>query len=571
MPVQLPFVPEPNPDEILGSWLARVALLNGSGAWRALLEDIGYGAKIQSPLFDMPEYSPRFAALIAALGRDYEPAMLQLSTLPYWLTFDATDWETSRMPGMAHTPRFSGFRGTRRSSTRSLGIARSNGSARKPRYCPKCLEADVAEQGAAYWHRAHQLPNVLFCHRHNVPLRTACPRCGHTVVMVSSKLVRLPALRCSCGESLYATPSAGKHHAPYLMLARLSAEALSVGLPRWDRDQVRAHLRSVLQQRDHQGKGQYQAAIEAAFGTWRRVSQEGFEPTATRGIQHPELKLHYHFSAGQAPECCALMAALKLEFADIIPEFSRCSPQWRRGLAKGVPRSSWDVQRARDEILRRCAIRPGRPPSAHRMPYWFLRLNDPEWLLEAFPSVRAEPIPTVEADRTVIHRMASDRATSDQRRRAITTCPAGMRAACRDKAWFHDQLEALRSQGVQSVYKLRADSMLERSRTLKSALEAMLNSPQRPVRIFATSLGYAVGLSQSQVREVIRKFPELKAAIAAANADKHRRQVPWAAKLLHEQGQSLSLESILRQASLPTYARNFELARDAIAALQSAA
>lgn len=55
MPVvfRLPYVPQPYPDEILGSWLARVFLQNGNGVWRPLMEAAGYGTKLQVPLFDL--------------------------------------------------------------------------------------------------------------------------------------------------------------------------------------------------------------------------------------------------------------------------------------------------------------------------------------------------------------------------------------------------------------------------------------------------------------------------------------------------------------------------------------
>lgn len=568
MPVRLPFVPEPNPDEILGSWLARVALLNGGGAWRAFIEDLGYGPKVDHSFFDLPDYSSRFAALIAALGREYEPTMLKLSTLPYWLTFDAADLATSRMPGMTATPQLGSYRGILRSSIQSMGIARSSGEARRPRYCPKCLNVDAAEHGAAYWHRAHQLPNIFFCHLHKVRLRTACPSCGVSVAMTNQQLIRLPVLHCACGANLCASSDAEESSASYLMLAKLSFEALSVGQPHWNRDQVRTYLRAVMREGGGKRLRQYQGIIESAFGTWRSANKASYEPEAARRTQNEDFRLCYHFSMSHAPECCALMAAMNLEFADVIPGFIRASPHGTKGHKKAVTSGSWDVQRARSEILRGCAEQPGRPPSRHRRPYWFLRLNDPEWLLSTFPSVLVEAIPDLEADRVVICQLIANDAKSATRRRVIIRdSPAGLRALFRDEVWLRNQLTTLRSQGVQSACKQRTDVDLERLQALNSALEEILKSPQRPFRIFATTLGSAVGLSHSQTGEVIRKFPELKMAIESANEDKHRRQVLWAVNQLREHGQPLSLKAILRKASLPTYARNFEFARAALEAL----
>ncbi len=37
-------------------------------------------------------------------------------------------------------------------------------------YCPDCVEADRQEWGEPYWHRSHQCPGVMLCHKHLVPL-----------------------------------------------------------------------------------------------------------------------------------------------------------------------------------------------------------------------------------------------------------------------------------------------------------------------------------------------------------------------------------------------------------------
>jgi len=38
------------------------------------------------------------------------------------------------------------------------------------RYCPQCVKDDTENCGEAYWHRVHQLPGVLFCPIHHVPV-----------------------------------------------------------------------------------------------------------------------------------------------------------------------------------------------------------------------------------------------------------------------------------------------------------------------------------------------------------------------------------------------------------------
>ncbi|MBD9679487.1 TniQ family protein [Pseudomonas sp. PDM18] len=38
------------------------------------------------------------------------------------------------------------------------------------KYCPLCLDSDIEDFGAAYWHRAHQCPGVSCCWKHSVEL-----------------------------------------------------------------------------------------------------------------------------------------------------------------------------------------------------------------------------------------------------------------------------------------------------------------------------------------------------------------------------------------------------------------
>jgi hypothetical protein len=39
------------------------------------------------------------------------------------------------------------------------------------RFCLKCLQEDSNKYGETYWHRLHQIPGVLFCPSHKIPLQ----------------------------------------------------------------------------------------------------------------------------------------------------------------------------------------------------------------------------------------------------------------------------------------------------------------------------------------------------------------------------------------------------------------
>ncbi len=39
------------------------------------------------------------------------------------------------------------------------------------KFCPFCITNDKIYYGVSYWHRSHQMPGVILCHKHNEPLR----------------------------------------------------------------------------------------------------------------------------------------------------------------------------------------------------------------------------------------------------------------------------------------------------------------------------------------------------------------------------------------------------------------
>ncbi len=388
----LPFVPNPNPDEILGSWLARVALHNGRGAWRAVLEDVGLGRKIESPVFDMVPHNGKLEGLLHALGTGYERAMLELTTLPYWLTFDAVEQGVSSIPGMPRTPALSDGRGGPRSSMPKMGIGYSGGRALSPRFCPECLKMDFETCGEPYWHRTHQILNVVVCHLHGVPLRSKCPKCDIPIALGARSLIPLPRMRCECGSDLCVTPPTPEVQENYLKLAKLSAQALARPLPYGKRLQIRGFFLGVLRHRLGAGHGRYLHAIQQAFGNWAAAKHSHSQVLRGSICQYPDFILRKHLCVSRAPEYCALMAALDLGFSEVAASLVETPPPQRPGKRKRVPTHEWTTQSAKDDILRRVAERPTLPRSLSCLPYWFLRLNEPQWLAQTFSTSFANPI-----------------------------------------------------------------------------------------------------------------------------------------------------------------------------------
>jgi hypothetical protein len=208
--VHIPYIPFPYPDEILGSWLARVYLHLGRGTWVKLIEEAGYHQKIAAPLFDMVTYTEKLGRLLVVLGTNYEKAIIDLTTLPYWLSFEAAKTGDGVLPGTIDIPRLvNSFRGSQELGITHRGLACMKGHALRFRYCAACLKYDYASTGEVYWHRAHQLPNTFFCHHHLCRLATSCPKCGLNIGVPSTKLTPLPRLVCACGYDLRRMPALG--------------------------------------------------------------------------------------------------------------------------------------------------------------------------------------------------------------------------------------------------------------------------------------------------------------------------------------------------------------------------
>ncbi|MEJ1937927.1 TniQ family protein, partial [Nostoc sp. NIES-2111] len=168
--LRIPYVPTAYPDELLASLLTRLILHNGSGLWRSLLEESGYGRRTISPFFAPQMQDDKFDRLLAALGYTYSDMLRELTVLPFWMAFNnATD------------VRFQVRLDTSQGPLTTLSRLGSRQVTPGARYCPSCLTEDTETYGEPYLHRQHQLPVVIVCPRHGAMLRFSCPGCRFVV------------------------------------------------------------------------------------------------------------------------------------------------------------------------------------------------------------------------------------------------------------------------------------------------------------------------------------------------------------------------------------------------------
>lgn len=182
-PTVLPLAPRPMEDELLSSWLSRVACrydLDG-GALRDILTTPGDDAEAM-PTMNGLDYRPahkEIAALASAARLPVERlSILALKTAnPTWPRhWFAWDWGV-----------FNPTNGTERYA-----------DALAPGWCDLCLNEDHATGRHAYLRRHWAYAAVGFCHRHRLPLRHLCPFC-----QTASTLRFVPSdggTRLCCGD-----------------------------------------------------------------------------------------------------------------------------------------------------------------------------------------------------------------------------------------------------------------------------------------------------------------------------------------------------------------------------------
>ncbi|MBI1891290.1 MAG: TniQ family protein [Burkholderiales bacterium] len=562
----LPYLPAPYPDEIFGSWLKRISLHNSRGAWQVLVEESGIAA-IQATFFDMVSYDPRLDRLLVALGTNYESTMLELSTMPYWLAFNSLELSAGSLPGTRSIPRLLGNKGRiLRGALHAVGIARGERKARQLRYCCECLAENHSELGEPYWHRSHQLPNVFYCPKHGKRLYVSCPACNEDIVQVTSSLVALPRLICSCGFDFRKDRQKIPTAPPYLKLAQISSHALSNGLPSWSHQDVRSYFAELISSSD-QKINKYIDALVSAFGQSRELATQKKLEFNVPNEPDMTMSLNRHYSAAFSQEFCGLLVAYDLPFEKARAGFIKCKgeegkkikPIDRLDLSSAVK----STELARKALLEKLARNPKEPVASHKGLYWHLRFNDTEWFLSQFPNFRGRSIQSVAEDRREIKRYLQEKGE-----KGLNRTPFMMRALARDKDWWLNYFENYKQKKNKRVQEARNKLIKETAGKMISALNDLLKNEDRPEWITPRRLGKFLNLSSPQAQHLVRNSPELRAALESANKDKLRRQLRWAARQLRLEGRYLSPYTVCIFAKLPTEREISVIAREVIEQIQ---
>lgn len=160
------YTPALLPDELLYSWLARLAALNAMGAPREVLEQF-FGCRTVVPSVDLPTrllaLSQRLCGSLPFTRLD---TLLEDGTLlPYHRPF-LTEASYSQV-------RYRLLHGDGKGLKTLMGrVANRFGAHPALRSCLICLDESWRRHGSHYWIRRHQLPGVNCCTIHGIELQT---------------------------------------------------------------------------------------------------------------------------------------------------------------------------------------------------------------------------------------------------------------------------------------------------------------------------------------------------------------------------------------------------------------
>lgn len=153
--------PEPYPDELLYSVLARYYVRTGYLAYSYAAEDIFANKAVRPDIDFLNQYTDDLLNRLDAI-KPIEIWILDNTMFPYYARF---------CPLERRIKAFKSLKNMKGNYANLIPIPQSKtGTQRDLRYCPKCLSEDRKKYGETYWHRSHQMMFVNCCPEHGYKL-----------------------------------------------------------------------------------------------------------------------------------------------------------------------------------------------------------------------------------------------------------------------------------------------------------------------------------------------------------------------------------------------------------------
>ena len=181
----LPFFPAPYPDEAITSQISRYHILRGHRTERAIYDELFQAAPF-SLTYWVPPYIDRLARRLPGCPDANHTALIKDGTLlPLFKAFGRMNDEDDiceKYQSVAMPRRIVGESGT-------------------THLCISCVIEDMDTYGMPYIHRAHQIPGVTACWKHETKTIERCPVCKCPFEIPKS-LILSPWKACACGRAI---------------------------------------------------------------------------------------------------------------------------------------------------------------------------------------------------------------------------------------------------------------------------------------------------------------------------------------------------------------------------------
>ena len=157
------FLPEIYPDELVYSWFCRYYVHSGCFTQKMALDDILYSRHNNPSKEFVGHLSPKAKEKIQSLY-SLEELALNHTMFPQYARFLPSKRKKNALHHLAHD--FCDVH-------QLFAVLPRTESDRFLKYCPECVAEDRKVYGETYWHRVHQIRNMVLCPIHKCLLEAS--------------------------------------------------------------------------------------------------------------------------------------------------------------------------------------------------------------------------------------------------------------------------------------------------------------------------------------------------------------------------------------------------------------
>lgn len=153
------YLPEIYPDELIYSWLSRYYVYSGCANHKMLISQLLYSTK-NNPSIEFVSHLNKAAEQQITQVYSIEDLILNHTMFPQYARFMSADKKEVALAELKHycDPR------------EVFTILPRNKGEVWLKYCPQCVTEDRKAYGETYWHRIHQIRNMMICPIHKCKL-----------------------------------------------------------------------------------------------------------------------------------------------------------------------------------------------------------------------------------------------------------------------------------------------------------------------------------------------------------------------------------------------------------------